>query len=240
MSDRALTYGRAYLDGSTLTDGGPLTFVASTPGLNVYGFSLRADGWRLENFERSPVVLWAHDASQPPIGRASMLRDGDNLVAEVVMDADDEFAMTVDRKVRGGFLNAVSVGWDFVDESGRPALGWWRMKPEVIRDELFYDLAELSIVPVPGNREALRTQQRQAMAALGRELLEVADAEPVTPDLRGLVSDEVAAALARLGVTPTRTPGPVTDPEPARDAAGIPDDAARLVLAAFAPQGGQP
>jgi hypothetical protein len=82
-----------------------------------------------------------HDASRPPIGRASVFKQARQVKANVVFDGDDEFARRVEGKYRRGFLNAVSVGLDFVDEDGKP-LDWRSMTPRQIRDEAFYNLAD--------------------------------------------------------------------------------------------------
>jgi hypothetical protein len=133
---------------------GPLTFTASSTALNRHGFSLRTDGWRLDNYNANPVVLWMHDAWSPPIGRAAVRNAGDRIVAEVTFDQSDEFARSIEAKYRGGFMSAVSVGLDFVDADGAP-LDVWRLTPEKIRDEAFYDMAELSAVTVPSDPGAL-------------------------------------------------------------------------------------
>ena len=83
-------------------------------------------------------------------------------------------AHTVESKYRRGFLSAVSVGLDFVDSAGCP-LNWWSLTPEQIRDEAFYDLAELSAVTVPADPKAVVENSRQGLAQVGRELVELFD-----------------------------------------------------------------
>jgi hypothetical protein len=73
MTQRTLTYGRARLDGAASGDG-PLLFTISSEVVNRHGFSLRHDGWRLENFAANPVLIWMHDPFRPPIGRAKRLQ----------------------------------------------------------------------------------------------------------------------------------------------------------------------
>jgi len=142
----------------------PVVFSASTETLNRYGFRLRHSGWRVANYQRNPVVAWNHDTSRPPIGRAEASLDGWNrsLRAAMTFDRDDPFAADVERKVRAGFLNAVSVGWGFVNADGSPISQWWRLTPEQIERDAFYDLEEISVVPVPGDPSAVRAEQSAA------------------------------------------------------------------------------
>ena len=127
-----------------------LNFRISTETPDSYNDVIKADGWNLERFEKNPVVLWAHDHRQPPVGQAlSVGVEGDALVASAKF-ADAEtyaFADTVFRLLKKGFLRATSVGffpkeWTFDEERG----GY-----NFIANELF----EFSIVPVPANPDAL-------------------------------------------------------------------------------------
>ncbi len=127
-----------------------LNFRISTETPDSYNDVIKADGWDLERFEKNPVVLWAHDHRQPPVGQALSLEvDGDALVASAKF-ADAEtyaFADTVFRLLKKGFLRATSVGffpreWTYDEDRG----GY-----NFISNELF----EFSIVPVPANPDAL-------------------------------------------------------------------------------------
>lgn len=205
MRDRA-PYARALLDRRSVEDG-PLTFTASSTSLNRYGYQLRNDGWRLANYEANPVVLWAHDASLPPIGLAHAYLKDDKVVAEVTFDLDDDLGRRVDSKYRRGFLSAVSVGFDFIDSDGEPLMDWCRLSNEKIRDEVFYDLCEISSVPVPADPRALVQQQRHALRALGRQLVDLVDEadNPGSDATAEHLRAAVAAELERLGVRPVAT-----------------------------------
>ncbi len=132
--------------------GTPLRFVASTEALARDGFSIRADGWQLDNYRKNPVVLWGHDyVSRPPIGRAAVQIEAGRLTSDIVFDQGDDFAREVERKYRDGFLHAVSVGWNTVEQDGQT----------VTRAELL----DISAVPVPGDPDALIQRQTAAMRA---------------------------------------------------------------------------
>jgi hypothetical protein len=112
-------------------------------------------GWQLDNYLRNPVFLWAHDASQLPIGKVVDVGvRGGKLMGDVEYLERDAypFADTVYQMVRGGFLNATSVSWmpieyRFSQDKGR-AGGI---------DFLKQELLEVSQVPVPAMPSALVT-----------------------------------------------------------------------------------
>lgn len=213
--------------------GTSIPFVASTSGIQRDGIDLRASGWTLARFNANPVFLWCHDYRSEPIGRVAAFADADRLRADVTFDQEDERARRIESKYRRGFANAVSVGWDFVDASGQ-ALDWWRLTPEEMHGEAFYDLLELSGVPVPADPNALALRQRAALGALGRELVDLfdeqenPDSDVTAPDVR----TAVRAELARLGLDAdfgrSTVPAPVT--------VTVDTEAFARALASFHPQ----
>ena len=66
---------KAYDDGSRR-----VRFVFSDGSVDRMGDTIAADGWDLADFKRNPVALWAHDSSEPPIGKASNVKvEGKNV-----------------------------------------------------------------------------------------------------------------------------------------------------------------
>lgn len=130
-----------------------VTFEISNDGLDRHGTILNPGGARTDNFESNPVVLFNHGRGPQgsmPIGRApSVFTRDDSLFAEVRFDGDDDFASEVERKVRNGFLNAASVGFEPIEQDTRVVDG-----DEVPAFEE-WELVEFSIVPVPSNPDAL-------------------------------------------------------------------------------------
>ncbi len=157
-----LSYTRGTLASGASPDG-DLVFTASAEGTNRYGFSLNRNRWQIDNFNNNPVILWMHMDFTPPIGRGRASTDRQGLKTTVTFDRSDPFAVQIENKYRTGFLNAVSVGFDFVDAKGAP-LDRWDLTAESIYNEAFYDLAEVSAVPVPADPRAL-VRQRHALAA---------------------------------------------------------------------------
>jgi len=184
---------------ATLERGGDedaLTFTASSTSLNRYGFRLRHSGWKLDNFNLNPVILYQHMAHVPPIGRGRASRKSGNVNIGITFDREDPFAAAIERKYRAGIMHAVSVGFDFVDKDGAPLKNWWSMTAEQIEKEAYYDLAEVSAVAVPADPQAVR-QQHAALSTAGMELLDLAGWQrgeggmlsPPTGDSFGKVGD---------------------------------------------------
>jgi len=120
------------------------------------GDTIAVDGWRLDNYRKNPVVLFAHDSNQLPVGKS--LRewtDGGALRSQMEFTPREMNPMgaSVGALVRGGFLRATSVGfapdeWKVNEE--RSGHGWG---PAI--DYLKQELLEFSWVPIPANPDAL-------------------------------------------------------------------------------------
>lgn len=107
-------------------------------------------GWQLDNYRKNPVVMFGHDYASLPIAKATLIEssaDGLSSVAEFAPADVYPFAETVHQMVRGGFLNAASVGF-------RP-MAWVYNEDRKGVDYSEQELLEWSIVPVPANAEAL-------------------------------------------------------------------------------------
>lgn len=111
--------------------------------------------WQLDNFQRNPVFLWAHESKSPPIGKVVDLEDRAGRLSGSVEYADADtypFADTIFRLVKGGYIHAVSTSWDPIK---------WKFSTDRSRpggvDFDLVDLLELSQVPVPALPNALAT-----------------------------------------------------------------------------------
>ena len=138
-----------------------LRFTISTACVDREQDAIAIDGWQLDNFLRNPVVLWGHDVSRLPIGRAFNVAIEDGaLKASVEFIPPDTpegggFAQAVYRLAAQGFLAATSVGfrpikWKYTEDPARGADDWF---PGIDFSE--QELVEFSVVTVPANPEAL-------------------------------------------------------------------------------------
>lgn len=169
-----------------------ITAVASDGTMDRDGEVISMDAWRLDNFLKNPVLLWAHDYSEMPIGKVTAIRtDTGKLVFEAQYAVEhSEKAAQVFGMFKDGFLNAFSVGfapqkWENGDGTTTP----WRTFTEV-------ELLEISAVPVPANPNALVT----ARGVKSLEPLGIKDPEHFAyrPGLSPEVTEEIATLRAQL------------------------------------------
>lgn len=143
-----------------------LSFVISSARIDRAGDTISVEGWKLDSYRKNPVVLWAHDATMLPVGRATTIEiDGGKLkaVAEFTPAGMSRFNDTVYEMYKGGFLSATSVGFmpikfAFTEDATRK-LGINFMEQELL---------EFSAVPVPANVDALI----EARSMLGRQCMD--------------------------------------------------------------------
>jgi len=140
-----------------------IDFIISTGAVDRDGDTINPKGWDLKNFRKNPVVLWAHNNRDLPIGKASKTKvsDGDLIsTAEFTTREENPLGDTVFRLYQRGFMHATSVGflpreWEFpaVDEDGLDEDG--NPRSFLGMDFKKQELMEYSCVPVPSNPEAL-------------------------------------------------------------------------------------
>ena len=97
------------------------SFIASTSAEDRYG-DIISQSWNLENYRKNPVVLFNHNAAELPVGRGSVEVVDGSLMIDIVFDKEDPRAAEIGRKVKAGFLNAVSVGFNPIEAIERSAL----------------------------------------------------------------------------------------------------------------------
>jgi HK97 family phage prohead protease len=175
-----------------------LRFTISTDAIDREQDRIDLAGWDLANFARNPVVLWGHDASRLPIGRAfDVTLDRGALKASIEFIPPDtpeggQFAESVYRLARGGFIAATSVGfrplkWDYTRDTSRGADDWF---PGI--DFAEQELVELSIVTVPANPDALIE-----MPGPGEGTAIAADTPPVTGEELTALNEQSIRSRAR-------------------------------------------
>jgi HK97 family phage prohead protease len=222
-----MTFHRAlgFVDRASLTDDSPLRVVMASEGRMADKIDLRMTGADLGRFRGNPVLGYGHSywgRTNLPIGRVdpeSLMIADRQLSGEIQFDKGDEFAREVERKMRAGYLNAVSIGFDVTQwESAED--NYWRGGVATK-----WELSELSVVPVPMDSSALVTSGRQA-----------GEDDDVLPAVLRFLGEE----LTRRGLLPLPHLGealrPPTNDIPEPQAPEINPDAARSLLAAFAPK----
>lgn len=130
-----------------------LTALVSTGARDRMDEVLEPSGVDLKNFRKNPVVLWAHNYEQPPIGKALWVKRTAEGIVSKVKFASTEFAKEIYGLYKEGFLTAFSVGFipkEWEDGGEKCNDG---KKPK--RTYKSWEMLEYSAVPVPANPEAL-------------------------------------------------------------------------------------
>ena len=151
--------------------------VFSTADEDRHGEVVDQKTWQLDDYLKNPVILFAHDHNQPAIGKAVNLffNESGNLEGEIKFAAKEyEFANTIYKLYKGGFMRAFSVG--FQNEVVEYDEG--ENKVTLKRNTLF----EISTVNVPANALALAKSKGIDTAPLEKHL----NIEPVEKEGRVL------------------------------------------------------
>lgn len=139
------------------------TFRANDGDYDRYNDRLSVKGWKLENYNANPIILFNHMDGAPdwwtgtpaaailPIGKGRAYVEGDALMVDVEFDQDDPFAKAVESKVDKGILNAVSVRYRMTE-------GKYRENERHGYDCDEQELYEISVVNIPGNQRAIRVK----------------------------------------------------------------------------------
>ena len=128
-----------------------LTFTISTESVDRDRDVVKLDGWDLTNYQKNPVVLWAHNYRQIPVGRSLRLWVEDGKLksdTEFTPKGLDEFNDVVFELYRRRFMRATSVGF-------LPKKWNWSEDRKNGIDFEAQELLEYSMVPVPANPDAL-------------------------------------------------------------------------------------
>lgn len=97
--------------------------------------------WNLEEYKKNPVVLWAHDHSQPAVGQVLNIGLNENNMLEAVIKFainEYDFAKTLFKLYAGKFMRAFSVG--FVSNKIDEINGI-----RILRDNVLYELSAVNV-----------------------------------------------------------------------------------------------
>ncbi len=141
---------------------GKLTAIGSTEAVDRMGDVVVADGWDLKNFKKNPVLMFAHNYSEPPVGYAKNIKIVDKqLIFEPVFHNITQLAREISAMYNAdpAIMSAWSVG--FIPKEFDP-----QDYHRIIKSELL----EISAVPVPANQEALMMAAKSYDAVQEKEV----------------------------------------------------------------------
>jgi HK97 family phage prohead protease len=199
VNDAILCDGRAGVRGllnvtASLPDPNPagrpvLHFVASDNTLDRYGEVIEPSGWQLETYRRNPVIQNCHRYGDvlDTLGKA-LVTEVRPVAGRLALYQEIEFAVEVNPVARiayglyrGGFLNAVSVGFiPLTWEDGEKG-------STVRRRYTSQELLEVSVVSLPANPAALQLAVRAGAIAQD----DVSELEALLRALRGRTAREL-------------------------------------------------
>ena len=209
-----------------------LDFVISTGAVDRENDTIDPKGWKLANFRKAGVMLWAHNYRMPPIAKPTKTWvEGDKLRSIATFLGADfadhdhaRFADMIFRMYKQRFMRSTSVGfrpmeWERSEERGGMAYDFKKQ-----------ELLEFSAVPVPANPEALQGAKSAGIDIVpfakwieaeydeGRATAQVTDwlRRQVYGDSGGAVFLEVKDGDPESTPAPDpEPPAPEPDPEPA-------------------------
>lgn len=173
---------------------GEFQAIVTTSSIDRMGESIDTGGISTDAYMGgNPVVLYGHDYSALPIGKTTKIQTFKNKMVATFQLAVKEyaFAATVADLIKGGYLNAVSIG------------GVVKQWNENYTEILALEMVEFSVVPVPANGEALITS-RSLEEATGKSAEQVAkefhdfQEKAYGKTLKGLDTDELDRHITSL------------------------------------------
>jgi len=200
-----------------------VTARVSTPDVDRDGEIILSEGIDVSEYQKNPVLLWAHRYEIAPIGKALWAKaDKGGLICKFQF-APTQFADEVYQLYRGGYMRAFSIGFIPLDYDSKT------------KTHKRVSLLEVSAVPVPANQNATVMEAYEKGIIKSASLKKdfgIADspaaepepaADPVEPDIK---SDTTAEAAPVVEQAPE--PGPVEvkaepDPDPAPDSDHAPE-----------------
>ncbi|HEY8065610.1 MAG TPA: phage major capsid protein [Methylosinus sp.] len=202
-------YSRLIADAAptSSTSSRTISFTFATPNIARDGHRIMPGAWQsrghdgLMNFRASPVFLWAHDMTQPPVGKVSSLAEKDGFLRGVVTFAETPFAEEIFQLYGGGFMRGASVSWIPV-ESKRGAGP--NREPGAL-DFTKVELLEISAVPVGCDPDALAEARGLGLtlSSLGAWADQAAHASNVTLRENALALTRALSTAANVSASPS-------------------------------------
>jgi len=225
--------GRIAIDEKSASVG----FIISTPRRDKVGDIVLPKGCleTLEDYAKNPVVFYAHNQKAPPIafakdpeGKLALWVEDDKLVSRAYFHQQTRESEEIFRLVAAGILKAASIGFVPLEADIIPPAN---IEETLSDGKLLFDfggfhfkkwtLVEWSVVPVPANPEALRSElenHRIKSPWLRESLKQVAASKKATlfvdhkaQELVYKTAMEDLIAPPQQGTKPVQEPGKTTD-----------------------------
>ena len=168
-----------------------ITFVASDGSRDSAHTVLNQGGWKLDRFNKNPVIGynhdiyggWSSDDVDKVIGKGRAYVEDGKLMVDITFEPKEinELAEKVYQKILFGSLNAVSVGFLPVGK------GAWGKGDEAVGEsnETYYyagqELLEISVVNIPANSNTTRKGEDPEQAELEELRKEAETEQPEDP-----------------------------------------------------------
>ncbi len=127
---------------------------ASDESINVYGYRILTEGIDLSwMIEHNPVMLLNHNPNVILGKWAELKKESGKVLSSPEFDLDDKEAVKYSRKYDKGMLNCASIHIDVLELSEDVALKLPGQRNATITKSV---AREISLTPIPGNRNAVR------------------------------------------------------------------------------------
>ena len=173
-------------------DDGIWSFTISTPDVDRYGTIIIPSGIEYTAYMNNPVVLINHKSDYLPIGKClGFFLNGENLEATIQLDLNDEKACKVNDKIKGGYVNAVSVGIIPIEQTEQNIDG------EKVTTYPKSELVEFSVVTIPANRDALikKKYENQHEKSYKQILKQIGTKRMLTPEQVVAIEDQLLPVI---------------------------------------------
>ena len=151
-------------------EGRIIRYTCSDSSVDRMGDVIKQEGWKLENYEKNPVIMGFHNYGTFPVGSALKTYVEDGKLKMYILFPDKDVSEDADKAFRiakAGFMKAGSVGflplkYHFPEKKEREELGM----PEqygVVFDE--QELLEFSVCGVPANANAIQESIAKGITA---------------------------------------------------------------------------
>lgn len=170
-------------------------FVVSDESVNSHGFRIITSGIRLDNAKNNCPCFYDHNTWEVPLGHWENLRvENNRLVADLVINGDNDREKNYINKIQNGDIKGCSVGADPLKWNEDP-IQLLAGQTRATVDEC--ELVEISITPLPGNTGALALKHQGSLILLN------AANENIIPLLNPTTDMKQIALKLGLGETAT-------------------------------------